>query len=134
VAPFVAGAAAAAAALGYEGFAQVIEFDGLGPHEIFRALKLSAAHARGIVCAIILLSGAIARLKAQSKGWDGEPEKSLAVAALEEQGLSNIHRRMVELTHVASRIVRGDNDTVPTWLIGKPPGPVCSKSQFKPIS
>lgn len=117
---FAAGAAFAAQALRYHGLAELIEVEGLGPERVATLFGYSASTYRGTFAALILITGGIARYRADPKGWDGEPERRLAYAALKRQGIQLIDKRLAELSSLGARLLARETSVIPTWMIGRP--------------
>ena len=80
--PSILASAIAARSLGYPSLADTILADELTPTQIARLFKSSAAHDKGRMCAIVLLTGSTARYNANREGWDGSLELQLAMQAL----------------------------------------------------
>jgi hypothetical protein len=83
---FPAGAAIAARSLGYASLASLIVSERLEAEQIARLFMLSASRSRARDLTVILSAGAIARFKANPKGWSGETERQLARQAMARQG------------------------------------------------
>ena len=66
---------------GYPAFAEVILEQRLSPRAVAAMLRMSAAK-DGMSLAVIVLSAAQARWRAQHDGWDGDVERALALEAL----------------------------------------------------
>jgi hypothetical protein len=103
----VAASAAAARALGYRGLAELIEQENMPPRAIARLFAMTSSRASRAGCSrdcvVVLLAGALGRLRACPEGWDGEDERQLALEAL--AGEPDPKGVLVKLSREANRIL-----------------------------
>jgi hypothetical protein len=76
----VAASAAAARELGYPGLAELIEEENMPPRAIARLFAMTSSRTSRAACArdcvVVILAGALGRLRAHPDGWDGEEDDS----------------------------------------------------------
>jgi alkylation response protein AidB-like acyl-CoA dehydrogenase len=103
----VAASAAAARALGYRGLAELIEQEHMPPRAIARLFAMTSSRASRAGCArdcvVVILAGALGRLRAHPDGWDGEEERQLALEALASE--AHPASTLVQLARQAKRIL-----------------------------
>jgi hypothetical protein len=79
--------AVAAKACGCRAVAAEIEAKQLGPGGLVKLLRLSARRDRGVVAAVVILAGVVARFSADREGFDGgEAERELALSLIAPSG------------------------------------------------